>query len=80
MKSEKKFYYAVKVGRKPGIYTSWSDCSAQTSGYSCAEYKRFDSRTEALIYLGASALVSTLIAYIGGAANEEIHTRPRHLR
>jgi hypothetical protein len=25
-------FYAVKVGRKPGIYHSWEDCKAQTDG------------------------------------------------
>jgi hypothetical protein len=25
-------FYAVKVGRKPGIYHSWDDCKAQTDG------------------------------------------------
>jgi hypothetical protein len=25
-------FYAVKVGRKPGIYLSWEDCKAQTDG------------------------------------------------
>jgi hypothetical protein len=25
-------FYAVRVGRKPGIYHSWEDCKAQTDG------------------------------------------------
>ena len=27
----KKKFYAVKVGRKPGIYQSWDECKAQVS-------------------------------------------------
>ena len=34
-------YYAVKVGRKSGIYNSWSECQKQTSGFSGAIFKSF---------------------------------------
>ena len=27
-------YYAVKVGRKPGIYLSWDECKMQVDRYS----------------------------------------------
>ena len=45
-------YYAVKKGRIPGIYTTWSECSAQVDGYSGAEYKSFTKKSEAKEYLG----------------------------
>jgi ribonuclease HI len=44
-------WYAVKVGRTPGIYSSWPLCQAQTSGYSGAVFKSFPSRDDALSYL-----------------------------
>lgn len=40
-------YYAVKEGRKPGIYTSWDACKAQVSGVSGAVYKSFSTVEEA---------------------------------
>ncbi|KAF1926626.1 RnaseH-domain-containing protein [Didymella exigua CBS 183.55] len=39
-------FYAVRVGRTPGVYYSWPDCEAQIKGMK-AEYKRCDSLTEA---------------------------------
>lgn len=44
-------YYAVAVGRKPGIYTSWAEASAQVIGFSGAKYKSFTSKVEAEKYL-----------------------------
>ncbi|MBM3151957.1 MAG: ribonuclease H [Chloroflexi bacterium] len=35
--------YVVWKGRKPGIYTTWEECSAQVTGYPQAEYKSFGS-------------------------------------
>ena len=32
----KRKYYAVKKGKKPGIYRSWEECRAQVSGFSGA--------------------------------------------
>ena len=34
-------YYAVKKGRKTGIFTTWDDCKAQVNGYKGAVYKSF---------------------------------------
>ncbi|RDW18640.1 ribonuclease H [Oceanobacillus arenosus] len=39
----KKKYYVVWVGRKPGIYSSWSDCQAQTNHFDQAKFKSFES-------------------------------------
>ncbi|KAI5300559.1 hypothetical protein KEM55_006606 [Ascosphaera atra] len=40
-------YYAVRVGRKPGIYYSWSDCRPQVAGHKGARYKSFTTLAEA---------------------------------
>lgn len=37
----KKKWYAIKRGRKPGIYTTWPEAEAQVKGYSGAIYKGF---------------------------------------
>lgn len=52
-------FYAVRSGRKPGVYTTWDDCAAQVKGFSGAEYKRFATKPEAERYiLGLDAPVS----------------------
>ncbi|SFJ38105.1 ribonuclease H1 domain-containing protein [Terrisporobacter hibernicus] len=48
----KKKYYAVKVGKTPGIYFTWADCSAQVTGYKGAKYKSFPTIEEAMDFIG----------------------------
>ncbi len=48
----KKKYYAVKNGKKTGIFMSWDECKAQVDGFSGAIYKSFSSEEEALEFLG----------------------------
>lgn len=45
-------YYAVKVGKTPGIYNSWDECKANVDGYSEALYKSFKTLQEAKEYMG----------------------------
>ena len=47
-----KKYYAVRVGRNVGIYTTWADCEAQVKGYSGAQYKSFPTKEEAESFVG----------------------------
>ena len=44
-------YYAVRKGKTPGIYNSWSECKLQVDGFSGAEYKSFKSEEEAREYI-----------------------------
>lgn len=43
----KQKYYVVWAGRQPGIYTTWAQCQAQTSGFKGARFKSFESQAEA---------------------------------
>ena len=45
-------FYAVRVGRAPGIYNSWDDCKAQIDGFSGATYKSFKTAAEAAEFMG----------------------------
>ncbi|MHB1653689.1 MAG: ribonuclease H1 domain-containing protein [Desulfitobacteriaceae bacterium] len=47
MGTKKPKFYAVRVGRKTGIFTSWQDCEDAISGYSGAVYKRFENEVSA---------------------------------
>ncbi|KLT41824.1 hypothetical protein CC85DRAFT_286059 [Cutaneotrichosporon oleaginosum] len=40
-------YYAVAVGRTPGIYGTWAECQAQVTGFRAAQFKKFGSQREA---------------------------------
>lgn len=53
--SEKKKYYGVRVGRKPGIYTSWQDCREQVIRFPGASYKGFATLQEAKAFMGPEA-------------------------
>lgn len=44
-------YYAVRKGRVPGIYESWSECSQQVIRFNGAEYKSFDTKEEAEAFI-----------------------------
>lgn len=50
-------YYAVKVGNKPGIYTTWAEASAQVSGFKGALFKKFPTRAEAESFMEGDDLV-----------------------
>lgn len=65
-------YYAVKVGRKPGIYSSWDDCKEQVDGYKGAIYKSFVSQKEALAFIGYEQKQEVgLLAYVDGSFNQQ---------
>ena len=39
VKTVKDAFYAVKAGRKTGVFTTWEECEIQVKGFSGAEYK-----------------------------------------
>lgn len=70
----KKKFYAVKTGRKPGIYLSWDACKAQITGFSGAVYKGFETEDEARLFLSDSRIEKepsedALVAYVDGSYN-----------
>lgn len=40
-------YYAVRVGKEPGIYTDWSEVQPLVSGFKDAIYKSFNTLEDA---------------------------------
>ena len=46
-----KKYYAVRHGRKPGIYLTWAECKEQVQGFTGARYKSFPDRAQAEEFL-----------------------------
>ena len=57
-------YYAVARGKVPGIYATWSECSAQVQGFNGARYKKFSTESEAREFIndnsGAASTTSAL--------------------
>ncbi len=49
-----KFYYAVKIGRHPGIYDTWDECRKEVIGAAGAVYKKFASYEEAAAFIGSA--------------------------
>lgn len=70
-------YYAVRQGRRIGIFTDWDECKRLVTGYKGAEFKSFLSRDDALEYMGASRSgqstpepsEDTAVAYVDGSYN-----------
>lgn len=50
----KKKFYAVKQGRKTGMFLTWDECKKQVTGYPGAIYKSFGTKEEAEEYLGVT--------------------------
>ena len=48
----KKKVYAVRKGKKTGLFYSWNECEMAVNGYTGAEFKSFLSEEEAIKYLG----------------------------
>jgi ribonuclease HI len=44
-------YYAVKVGKIPGLYFTWQECQKQVNGFSGSIFKSFSTKAEALNFL-----------------------------
>ena len=56
----KNNYYAVRIGKSPGIYKTWEDCKAQVIGYKGAIYKGFAEKQDAEDFLrGGLSATST---------------------
>lgn len=67
-------YYAVRVGKNPGIYNTWDDCKAQVHGFKGASYKKFANLEDAKNFISQeekqevkAALDDELIVYVDGS-------------
>jgi len=44
-------FYAVKKGKKTGIFSTWDECKEQVTGFKGAVYKSFKTLSEAEAFL-----------------------------
>ncbi|NP_001090055.1 ribonuclease H1 L homeolog [Xenopus laevis] len=43
----RRMFYAVRTGRKPGVYNTWDECKEQVDRFPLARYKKFGSEKDA---------------------------------
>ena len=67
-------YYAVRVGRNPGIYHTWDECKRETVGFKGASFKKFSTLEDAKAFINEreeekkeSAAKDELIVYVDGS-------------
>jgi len=53
-RSKSAAFYAVRCGRRPGIYGTWGECVRQTQKWSRAEFKKFGRREDAEAWFAGS--------------------------
>ena len=59
-KSKKQYYYAVKQGFKPGVYTTWDECKEQTTGYPKPIFKKFLTEEDANCFVSGEYFESDI--------------------
>lgn len=65
-------FYAVRNGRKTGIFNSWNECQKQITGFSGAVYKSFTTLEQANDYLNIgkstkAKVFDGIVAYVDGS-------------
>lgn len=75
-----KKYYAVKIGKTPGVYSTWDECKIQVDGFPGAAYKSFSTLEAAREYItiennfekSVSDNLNEAIAYVDGSYSKEL--------
>lgn len=78
-------YYAVRIGKVPGIYNTWDECKAQVFGHKGAVYKKFENEEDAKKFLNEESTTQEhtdveslsqeeIIAYVDGSFSLEDKT------
>ena len=71
-------FYAVKVGRKTGVYDTWDECKKLVNGYPGAIYKSFTNKEDAYKFVNTFSNINdkdntkdinndVVIAYVDGS-------------
>ena len=53
-------FYAVRVGRKTGIFKTWVECDKQVTGYKGATFKSFINKKDALNFIKSGSSLSLI--------------------
>ncbi|XP_029451658.1 ribonuclease H1-like [Rhinatrema bivittatum] len=49
-----RMYYAVRIGKKPGVYQTWEECNEQVNRFPSARYKKFATEEEAWAFVDST--------------------------
>jgi ribonuclease HI len=71
-----KKFYGVKVGRLPGVYSSWDECKSQVDQFPGAIYKGFGTEDAAWEFVdgiedGGDISYDGVVAYVDGSYENE---------
>ncbi|CAG8494726.1 3611_t:CDS:2 [Dentiscutata heterogama] len=69
MPKTKPSYYAVRIGRKPGIYKTWDECQDQINKYPNSRYKKFFTLKEAQDFLFVSSHASQDLDFVDNSVS-----------
>lgn len=69
-------YYAVRIGKHPGVYRTWDECKRETSGVKGAVFKAFTTLEEAENYIHANEKTEEITkerpyAFVDGSYNPD---------
>ncbi|MHA8137533.1 ribonuclease H family protein [Lactobacillaceae bacterium Scapto_B20] len=84
-------YYAVRRGRKPGIYNSWPECQEQVTGFNGARFKGFTDLDEAKAFVDGQDLSTTsqstakpmkdaIVVYTDGGSRNHGNQKGKHVK
>ncbi|GAA5820489.1 hypothetical protein JCM10212_003816 [Sporobolomyces blumeae] len=55
-------FYAVRIGRQPGVYTTWRECRQQVDGFSGGRFKEFPTYEQAEAFVAGIDRPSRVLA------------------
>ncbi|KAJ7750180.1 ribonuclease H-like domain-containing protein [Mycena metata] len=64
-------FYAVKVGKQPGIYQTWAECEGLVMGFNGAKYKSFPLRAEAEAWMAGETAASPVKAATASGSSDD---------
>jgi len=74
-KRKKSKFYAVAVGRQPGIYSTWDECQSQVKGHSNSRFKSFSTVEEAESFIDSATKGKSSSATSAAAAEIESYSQ-----
>ncbi|XP_073349612.1 ribonuclease H1 isoform X1 [Pagrus major] len=73
-----KFFYAVKKGFKPGVYTSWDECKSQVDKFPSASFKKFASEKDAWAFFrGVELSAPPVVKKVAQIVESNEHLLPK---
>ncbi|XP_074542113.1 ribonuclease H1 isoform X2 [Halichoeres trimaculatus] len=72
-----KFFYAVRKGFKPGVYTSWDECKSQVDKFPAASFKKFASEKDAWAFFRGEKPSAPEVTKVSEAVKSDVNLLPK---